>query len=398
MAAINFKNDIDLNQNKIIQVRIDPRAAAPGSPKSGQFYFNETDGFVYYHNSTKWIKVVAVNGREGIEEVELNGEIFLDVKTDNVTLEIDANNQVIIKDQGVSTAKIKDANVTTVKVLDKNITFSKIQDMVAMTILGSIAGGTPEELQLLDDATLSDTGISTSTTRAIKSYVDDLVAGIGSLQGGFDAATSGAFPSPSDKADFWYTTAAGTVNGIKLEVGDVLIANKDNASTANPNDWIFLQTNRDKATTTVLGMVKIATNAMVDADTMTDNETVITPQLLERVQAKETKRGMAKIATQAQTDAGTDDTTIVTPLKLKAFYDAKSGGYVALIGNGAATSFNVGHAADTTDVMIQTFEVATGQRVFVSEKSVSTTTVNVEFGVDNVPGNNAYKVLIKKVA
>lgn len=49
--------------------------------------------------------------------------------------------------------------------------------------------------------------------------------------------------------------------------------------------------------------------------------------------ATEGAQGTAKVATQAQTNSGTDDTTIVTPKKLRAGFAASltgNGGYVAL--------------------------------------------------------------------
>ncbi len=50
-----------------------------------------------------------------------------------------------------------------------------------------------------------------------------------------------------------------------------------------------------------------------------DDIKYVTPKTLENKFATETRKGIARIATQAEIDAGTDDSTIVTPFKLKQF-------------------------------------------------------------------------------
>ena len=68
------------------------------------------------------------------------------------------------------------------------------------------------------------------------------------------------------------------------------------------------------ATETVQGVAEIATTAEVTAGT--DDTRIVTPLKLANMQATETVKGVAEIATTAEVTAGTDDTRIVTPLKL----------------------------------------------------------------------------------
>jgi len=128
---------------------------------------------------------------------------------------------------------------------------------------------------------------------AIKSYVDGLIDTVLKSPDSF-ATTAGAdFPTDykgtgviSEGDTFYVTdvTDGNLIGTTVVQVGELLVAKVDGASA--DADWLFMESNRDQATETVLGM--------------------------------------AKIATQALTDAGSDDATIVTPLKL-ATYVTNSG-------------------------------------------------------------------------
>lgn len=83
------------------------------------------------------------------------------------------------------------------------------------------------------------------------------------------------------------------------------------------------------ATETVEGVARIATNAEVQAGT--DDETIVTPLKLAAivgqilggfVSASETVQGVIELATQAEVTAGTDNTRAVTPLKLATALNA----------------------------------------------------------------------------
>lgn len=52
---IPFNRDINLNGNEIQNGVLQNLAAAPASPKTGQFYFNTTDNTLYVYNGTAWV-------------------------------------------------------------------------------------------------------------------------------------------------------------------------------------------------------------------------------------------------------------------------------------------------------------------------------------------------------
>jgi hypothetical protein len=395
-------NTLDLTKNQIINVVLDKRTSDPTSPVEGQIYYNETLDKVYFYNGTSWVDTNdgvqtisnASNGGVIIGGTAANPTISLNV--DNSTLEI-SGNIVRIKDAGVGSTKLATNAVTSIKITDKNVLFSKIQDIPTMTVIGRTAAGTgvSSGISIINTNDMSGaSGTNLATAGSIKAYVDSQVAAIGSLQGSVDASTSTNFPGSAltKKGDYWYVSVAGTIQGIVFNVGDVIIANIDNPTVTSANSYIFLETNRDQASTTLLGLVTLATNAEVQ--TGTDANKVVTPASLSSRTATETRTGIAEIATQAETNAGTDDTRIVTPLKLKTFFDTAVGGFAANIGNGVANSFVVTHNLNTLDVNTTLIEVSTGSQVLADISHTSVDSVTVTFS--NAPTANQYRIIIKK--
>jgi hypothetical protein len=408
---------------QIIQVTLQKVSSLPSPGWAGGLVYLTTDNKIYWHNGTDWVAIndtsgliTSVTGSGGITVTTNAGVATVTFDPDGSTLELDGVG-------AAAKARIKDAGVTSIKIADKNITFAKIQDIPTMTVIGRITSGTGVSSAI---TVLTDLDVvianhdSLATAKAVKDYVNERVGGLGSLQGGFNANTESQFPSGSKKGDYWYVTHSGTVQGVPFNIGDVIIANQANASPTNTGHWIFLETNRDQATTTVLGLVKLATQA--EARAMTDTEKALTPKNLDDVKATnaetqtgtatdrfitpanltsrtatETRTGIARIATQAEVTTGTDDTTIVTPAKLKVDLDTRFGAfgkYVANVGNGSATSITVTHSFNTLDVTAEVFENSTGQSVICD---VTRTGVNaISVGFATAPTSNQFRVIIRK--
>ena len=395
---------LDFSKNQILNVALQNLATNPSSPVVGQIFYHTVDARVYFWDSTQWVDMSGdiqdVLGGAGLTaSTSANGDVVtLDVNVDSVTIEINADT-LRIKDLGVSTAKLADSAVTTVKINANAVTFAKLQQLATMTVIGNVTGSTANaaEVSVITDGTLataSNANIPTST--AVKTYVDAQVAALGNLEGAWDASV-GTFPVGSTpvvgtkKGDYWYVSVAGTVGGIAFNIGDVLIASVNAASTTTyASNWISLEVNRDQATTTVLGLVYIATNAEVQ--TGTDSVKAVTPAGLSSRTATETRTGIAALATQTVTNTGTDDTTIVTPLKLKtnlATYKYATNVVVTVAGAQTVT-----HNLGTKDVFVQVTD-SSDNEVLVDVVKTSTSVVTLTFA--GSPVADTYRVVVSSI-
>ena len=107
---------------------------------------------------------------------------------------------------------------------------------------------------------------------ATKDYVDGIVDTTLKAPDVHDAS-GGSFPTDYkgsgsvDEGDAFYISVAGTLgSGTIVNVGDMIVANTDNPGQTDAN-WYVLESNRDQATESILGVAKIATQAIVDAGT-----------------------------------------------------------------------------------------------------------------------------------
>jgi hypothetical protein len=400
--AKRFLTNLDLAKNQILNVAIQNLASAPSSPVVGQIYYDTTDSRMYFYNGTAWVDMSGdlqdvIGGAALIASTSASGDVItLDVNVDNATIEI-SSDSLRIKDLGVTTAKINDGAVTTVKINANAVTLGKIQQIAGLKVLGNLSGSTADvaEVTVITDlANSSSTTLATST--AIKTYVDSVIGGLGNLEGAW-AASSGYFPVGTDpvagtkKGDYWYVTVAGTTGGVDFNIGDVIIAKIDNASETLASDWIQLEVNRTQATETVLGLVEIATQT--ETNDGTNDTAAVTPAKLAGRTATESRVGLAEIADQGEVNNGIDDTRIVTPLKLKTLLDNRTGGYAVDL-TGSSTSYTVTHNLNTKDVVVEVYEVATGETVYTDVVRTSVNVVTIGFAT--APSSGEFRVVIKK--
>ena len=114
-------------------------------------------------------------------------------------------------------------------------------------------------------------------------------------------------------------------------------------------------------------------------------------------QATESQAGIAEIATQSEVNTGTDDTRIVTPLKLATYTSGMAKKITA--NNGALTAssgvctWTITNTLATADVMVQVIDIAINTQV-MTEVSVGASTITIKINSTSNISANTYKAII----
>jgi hypothetical protein len=366
MATKLFLVSIDLNQNELLNGVIQNLATAPLTPVEGQLYYNTTDDKPYIYTSDGWKSI-----RGDLESVanHLTGEtadgaltvtdgtgpnVVLAVNVDTDYLEI-TGNEISIKAAG-----IVDSRIAT-----NTISLSKLVKIAGMRLLGNLTSSLADVAQITVETTLTDSDTIIPTSGAVYAAIAEAVSSEMSYKGGYDAATDDPHLDtgpqvPIAKGDMYTVTVAGTFYNASVEAGDMLIAEVDSANTEA--EWTIVNKNIGAATESV--------------------------------------PGIAEIATQTEVTTGTDDTTIITPLKLKNEFTRRYDTmglvqrYIGTItGDGTTTSFVITHGLNNYDILVDLIDDTTKARPVAAITGNSVDQVTVVFNVAPVL-NKIYKVVV----
>jgi hypothetical protein len=315
--AINFLDNIQLNQNQLLGARIGLVSSDPTSDQlTGDIIYNSSTNILKYWNGTSWVSLTADTVLPTATEDILGGvKLFSDtdqsVAANTVSatasrtygIQFNSADQMVVNVPwqndntqetytlpvtagGSNSAKIQLTAAGASTGVKSTVTFAGTANEIAITETaqnnGAITIGLPEDVTVSGKLTVSTTNQSSfagqvtipttpeaSTDAASKAYVD--AANLGNLifQGGYNAATNvpdlDSEPSSSIKKGWSYVvTAAGSFFTETVEVGDFIIAQQD-APTALAN-WVTVQNNTSLATLTNVGI------GNVNASAVTGNE------------------------------------------------------------------------------------------------------------------------------
>ena len=168
---------------------------------------------------------------------------------------------------------------------------------------------------------------SAGTDAANKTYVDgQRDTCIRKLQD-YDPTATGAYPTTYDSAAIeagaaYYITVAGNIGPatvVPVSIGDVIIARVDAAGNVHAS-WSIINKNVETASTTVVGIVELATD--VETLALSSTTVVVTPSNLAALDASTTQVGLVELATDAELLTGTDTVRPIVPSSLAAGYSA----------------------------------------------------------------------------
>lgn len=300
--------DLDLNKNELQNAVIQNLASAPANPVAGQEYFNTTDHKKYIYNGTDWVDETG----QGKTYTAGNGINTASFANDEIAVNDASNSGKGI----IQIATDNDATTGTSETLAVN----PKQLATKVSANSPITGGTATKI------TYDSKGLVTGGGPLIASDIPDVSAtyvpvsskgqanGVASLDG------DGKVPSSQ----------------LPSYVDDVIDTYIVSGATPLSSGWLS-KTDGGSALTPETGVIYIVlTSGQYQNKTYRWSGTTYVEISSSPSQATESVAGIAEIATQGECTTGTDDTKIVTPLKLATYTSGMA--KKATFTNGALTA------------------------------------------------------------
>ena len=302
MAKRTFLADIDLNKNQLLNAKLHNLAVAPtlGAGDVGYVYYDTATAHSYIWNGSAWLQLQDTSVATQIHGAEAKSTV------------VDADEFGLVDSEASYALKKK--------------TYAELK-------------------------------------ANLKAYFDGIYSPTGGLnyKGAYDASTNtpdlDTSPSGVKIGDTYTVTVAGTFFTEAVQVGDMLIAEKDDASALA--DW-----------------------------------TVVNKNIPDIVDASESAKGIIQLATTAEANAGTDDAKAITPAKLAGYLSngAYAKKFAGNVGDGSNTTFTITHNLNSRDIIVQVQDASSYAIVETEVIAKTVNTVEVSFNV--APASNAYRVTI----
>jgi len=315
--------------------------------------------------------------------------------TDTITVLFDACSLNIYEDEVINDNQLVGCfgeSDTTGKVAIKNIPLNLFGAATAAIDMGGF--------QVSNIATTP----ASASDAASKNYVDTTFAGSGALifQGGYDATTAAPTGVAIKKGFTYAVTVAGTGSPAgfwspTLEVGDLIIAEQDNPTSAA--NWTEINKNIDVATDVVQGIANFPTAGGLDVSS--GAVSLAASGVSAASYGTAAKVGQVTVNAKGIVTGATDVDIAISASQITSFCTevescVAAREYTKVIGDGTTTNINVTHSLGTLNVMVQVYENSgTYQNVEVSIGRKDVDTVLVTTAV--AAASNSLVCLITKI-
>jgi hypothetical protein len=422
--AIPFLNNINLSDNQLLNAKLQVTSTAP-TAAVGQIYLDSTaadETAKYYSNVTDaWVSLKEYTFPTGsfitgtITGTTPKPIITFDLSatgTPDATVYLRGDNAwaPISGIPGTYTWTVSDGTNSTAVASGETVTFSGTVNEIEVAESGrTVTIGLPNDVTIANNLTVGGTGNFTgqvtipilpiaSTDAASKDYVDNAVVGGLVYQGGYDAATNtpDLTTSPNSILKGWtYTvTADGTFFGEQLRIGDVLIAEVDDPSALG--DWTTVQNNIDLASLTQIGIGNVNAEPAGDKDGLsvayTSGTATVGLDIDGLPNFSINPISGADLASLEIPLYNGDTSSANEKIELATLLSAASKqiSYATTITDTATIS----HGLASSDVMVQLYDITTGETVYADVDRISTTQVTITFATTPT---NSIRVLVQKI-
>ena len=388
MPSTRRTSHADFAGNQIINALLHPVTSDPVTPANGQVWFRSDTSRLSLQTSGGVVRFATL---DDVTAGSITGalwdaqSVIVAVVDDTPVVQVIGENQVLGRVSGGDIGALTAAQLRTIANVEDGATadqtaaeiktaYESNADTNALTdALLTRLSGVEDNADVTDATNVEAAGavmdsdvlnendmVSNSTTQppsqaSVVAYVGTKLASALEYKGGYNASTNtpdlDTAPVGVQVGDTYTVSTGGIFHTTEVGAGDVLIAEVDDPATIA--DWTVVQRNLGVATTTVAGIVELATASEV----------------------------VAAVA----------DDLAITPDALVNSYYARSKSYT--IGNGVATTIQVNHNLGTKDVVVSVREVSTDQfveGVFID--AISTSAIELQF--NTAPTTDEFRVTV----
>lgn len=406
-----FLTAIDLNKNELQNARVQNLASAPGSPVTGQVYYDTVANKLYWWNGSAWIDATggavtfgAITAQTTFGAASGNGAASTAARSDHThgtpAHDAPAHSAIKLSDLASPTAAVSLGSQRITSLADP----TSAQDAATKAYVDGLANGVDWKASVrvatTANGTLASAFANGQTVDGVTLATGDRILikdqSTGAENGIYTVNASGA-PTRATDAD----ASAEVTGGLAVWVNEGT-ANADTGWVLTTNDPITVGTTALSFTQfTGLGSVTAGGGLTKTGNTLNIGAGSGITVNADDIAVAATYAGGSSIATVgtittgvwnatdiAVADGGTGASTAAGAKTNLGFMTR----YAASIGDGSSTSITVTHNLGTLDVVIEVYRNSDGVKVECDVTHATTNTLTLGFAT--APTSNQYRVVV----